>query len=99
MTQPLETARMLCNALGVGDAPSAPGLMHPDIKWIDMGGWPDQPDGRGPQLVAENVLNAPIERLEGFRRTSWVQIRRQQYRDRTSASGMPGSERHEPRNI
>jgi len=32
---------MLCNALGVGDAPPAPGLMHPDIKSNDMGGWPD----------------------------------------------------------
>ncbi|WP_036261812.1 nuclear transport factor 2 family protein [Methylocapsa aurea] len=56
MMQPLETVQMLYKALGAGDAPSALGLMDPDIEWIGMAGWPYQPGGRGPQRVAENVL-------------------------------------------
>ncbi len=54
MTTAIETVRTFYAALGQGDAPSALGLMAEDIEWNTM--WHYKVDGRGPQKVAEGLL-------------------------------------------
>ena len=54
MTTPTAIVRSFYDRLAAGDAPSALGLMAPDIEWITM--WHYKVDGRGPERVAEGLF-------------------------------------------
>ncbi len=56
MTTPINIVQSFYAALGRGDAPSALGLLSPDMEWNVVEGWPYKPTGRGPQGVADGVL-------------------------------------------
>lgn len=54
MTTSTDVIRAFYQALSIGDAPTALGLMAADIEWHTM--WHYKVDGRGPQKVAEGLL-------------------------------------------
>jgi ketosteroid isomerase-like protein len=56
MTNAVETVRQFYAHVGAGNPPAALGLMHDQIEWLVVAGWPYKPAGRGPQAVAEGVL-------------------------------------------
>jgi ketosteroid isomerase-like protein len=64
MISALETVRAFYDALGRGDAPAALGLMAEDIAWDTM--WRYKVDGRGPQKVAEGVLEPLMAEWSSF---------------------------------
>lgn len=54
MTSPTDTIRAFYAALGIGDAPTALGLLADDVEWHTM--WHYKVVGRGPQRVAEGLF-------------------------------------------
>jgi ketosteroid isomerase-like protein len=64
MTSAVETVRTFYAALGQGDAPTALGLMAEDIEWNTM--WHYKVDGRGPQKVAEGLLQPLMAEWSSF---------------------------------
>ena len=56
MTEPVEIVRSFYEKLKAGDAAGALGLMAPDIEWVTM--WHYKVNGRGPEHVAEGLLQA-----------------------------------------
>jgi ketosteroid isomerase-like protein len=64
MTSAVETVRTFYAALGQGDAPTALGLMAGDIEWNTM--WHYKVVGRGPQKVAEGLLQPLMAEWSSF---------------------------------
>ena len=64
MTSAIETVRAFYAALGQGDAATALGLMAEDIEWNTM--WHYKVVGRGPQNVAEGVLQPLMAEWRSF---------------------------------
>jgi ketosteroid isomerase-like protein len=64
MTSAIETVRAFYTALGRGDARTALGLMADDIEWNTM--WHYKVDGRGPQKVAEGLLQPLMAEWSSF---------------------------------
>jgi ketosteroid isomerase-like protein len=64
MTSAIETVRAFYAALGQGDATTALGLMAEDIEWNTM--WHYKVAGRGPQKVAEGLLQPLIAEWRSF---------------------------------
>jgi ketosteroid isomerase-like protein len=64
MTSAIETVRAFYAALGKGDAPAALGLMADDIEWNTM--WHYKVEGRGPQKVAEGLLEPLMQEWSSF---------------------------------
>jgi ketosteroid isomerase-like protein len=64
MTPAIEIVRAFYAALRHGDAPAALGLMAEDIEWNTM--WHYKVDGRGPQKVAEGLLQPLIQEWSSF---------------------------------
>jgi ketosteroid isomerase-like protein len=64
MTTNVDVVRDFYAALSAGDAPRALGLMAADIEWITM--WHYKVDGRGPQKVAEGLLEPLMAEWSSF---------------------------------
>ena len=64
MTLAMNTVRAFYTALGHGDAPTALSLMAEDIEWNTM--WHYKVDGRGPQKVAEGLLQPLMAEWSSF---------------------------------
>ena len=64
MTTPIETVRTFYGALAAGDARRALGLMADDIEWNTM--WHYKVEGRGPQKVAEGLLQPLMAEWASF---------------------------------
>jgi ketosteroid isomerase-like protein len=64
MSSATETVRAFYAALSQGDAPSALGLMAEDIEWHTM--WHYKVVGRGPQNVAEGLLQPLMAEWRAF---------------------------------
>jgi ketosteroid isomerase-like protein len=64
MTSAIDTVRAFYAALGRGDAPTALGLLAEDIEWNTM--WHYKVDGRGPQRVAEGLLQPLMQEWSSF---------------------------------
>jgi ketosteroid isomerase-like protein len=64
MMSALDTIRGFYAALGRGDAAAALGLMADDIEWRTM--WHYKVDGRGPQQVAEGLLQPLMAEWTAF---------------------------------
>ena len=64
MTNPIDIARSFYVKLEAGDAPSALGMMAPDMEWITM--WHSQVDGRGPERVAEGLFEPLMAKWSSF---------------------------------
>ena len=67
MNTPIEIVKSFYDALGRGDAPTALGLLAPDMEWNVVAGWPYKPTGRGPQGVAEGVLMPVLKEWRDYK--------------------------------
>ena len=61
---PTDTVSDFYAKLAAGDAPSALGLMAPDIEWITM--WHYKVEGRGPDRVAEGLFKPLMAEWTSF---------------------------------
>ncbi len=66
MTTVVETVRQFYAHVAAGNPPAALGLMHPQIEWQVVAGWPYKPAGHGPQAVAEGVLIPMMQEWDQF---------------------------------
>jgi ketosteroid isomerase-like protein len=75
MTNAVETVRQFYAHVAAGDPQAALGLMHPQIEWLVVAGWPYKPTGRGPLVVAERVLMPIMGEWDHFAMTITEVIR------------------------
>lgn len=63
---PTDTIRAFYDALAKGDALATLSNMAGDIEWIEMPSWPHQPNGRGPEMVARDLLGPLLRDWDKF---------------------------------